>query len=50
MKVYCIYLDNIFLKSFRKRIDAETLFTGLQFFLITHDMEVDMVRIRKEDF
>lgn len=49
MELYSVYLDNVYLKSFKNRIDAETLSNGLQIFLIFHDMDVDMVRISKED-
>lgn len=48
MEVYCVYLGDVFLKSFKNRFHAEILFNGLQIFLITHDMDIDMVRITKE--
>ena len=48
MEFYCVYVDNVYLKSFKNQHDAEILSTGLQFFLITHDMDTDMVQIRKE--
>ncbi len=48
MEVYCVYLGDVFLKSFKKETDAFILSNGLQIFLITHDMDMDMVRITKE--
>ena len=48
--VYCVYLDNVFLKCFKSERDAEILSNGLQIFLITHDMDMDLVRISKEDW
>ncbi len=50
MEVYCVYLGEVFLKAFEREIDAFTLSNGLQVFLITHDMDMDMVRITKEVF
>lgn len=49
MQVYAVYLDNVYLKSFKHEIDAEMLSNGLQVFLTTHDMDMDLVRISKED-
>lgn len=48
MEVYSVYLGGIFLKSFKSLRDAFILFTGLQIFLITQDMDIDMVNITKE--
>ena len=48
MEVYCVYLGDVYLKSFTSQIDAEILSNGLQIFLIAHDLDIDMVRIRKE--
>ena len=48
MELYSVYLDNVYLKSFKNQRDAETLSNGLQIFLIIHDMDIDMVRITKE--
>ena len=48
MEVYCVYLGDVFLKCFKNQFDAETLANGLQIFLITHDMDMDLVRISKE--
>lgn len=48
MEVYCVYLDNVYLKAFKNEADAEILCDGLRLFLITHDMDMDMAKIRKE--
>lgn len=49
MEVYSVYLGDVYLKCFKNQRDAEVLSNGLQIFLITHDMDVDLVRISKED-
>lgn len=48
MEVYCVYLGEVFLKSFKTERDALILSNGLQIFLITHAMDMNMVRIEKE--
>lgn len=48
MEVFCVYLGDVFLKSFKNQRDAFILSNGLQIFLITHDMDIGMVRISKE--
>ncbi len=48
MEVYCVYLDDVYLKAFKNQTDAATLSDGLKIFLMLHDMDVDMVRISKE--
>lgn len=48
MVVYCVYIGDVYLKAFKNQRDAEILSNGLQIFLLTHDMDFDMVRIVKE--
>lgn len=48
MEVYCVYLGDVYLKAFKHQHEAEILSNGLQIFLTTHDMDIDMVRITKE--
>ena len=48
MVVYCVYLGDVFLKSFKREYEAFILSANLQFFLISHDMDTDLVRISKE--
>lgn len=48
MEVYSVYLGDVYLKCFKNQIEAETLSNGLQIFLVTHDMDIDLVRISKE--
>ena len=48
MEVYCVYLGDVYLKSFKNQHEAEILSNGLQIFLFTNDMDIDIVQIRKE--
>lgn len=48
MVVYSVYLGDVFLKSFKSEYEAFILLTNLQFFLIRHDMEMDMASTKKE--
>lgn len=48
MEVYSVYLGDVYLKCFKHQREAEILSNGLQIFLITHDLDIDMVRIAKE--
>ncbi len=48
MKVYCVYLGDVYLKCFKEERDASMLCNGLQIFLITNDMDIDLARITEE--
>lgn len=48
MKVYAVYLGDVYLKCFKDERDASILSNGLQIFLMTNDMDIDLVRITEE--
>lgn len=47
-KVYAVFLGETFLKCFGTRLEADLLSFGLKSWIIDHDMDPDIVRIKEE--
>lgn len=47
-KLYCVFIDDIYLKCFSSSAEADILAYGLRAFLISHHMDMDIVKVKEE--
>lgn len=48
MVVHCVFMDNIFIKSFKTLCEADICAIGLQMWLVDRGLDTDIVKIKEE--
>ncbi len=48
MKLQCVFIQSIFIKSFKTRLEADICATGIQLWLVDRGFDPDIVTIKEE--